>query len=124
MHAVVKDALTLTTIAVTYIFVAIQFRPIFGVFLTRNVILGTPLFGVLVRYRLHYMPVTKSVYQDTERLDGRLRIGDDKDDSFTYPTMFRNVYSIEVSTVDITWLQHFDRNVHTPGARSILQGRR
>lgn len=125
MHVVVQDSLTLIAIAIVYTLAALQLRPFFGVYLTKHVILGVPLFGALVRYRLHYVLKSEEParaqdverggkVQDVARSDEQGRRG------ITYPAMLRRVSKIEVS--DLYFYRQHTVDTQRAGLGGTLQG--
>ena len=124
MHAVLKDVFTLVSLAMTY-FVVAEFLPIFGQYLTRHVILGVPLFGVLVRYRLHYVSSANDIQTNGgDYCGGHGQAGSDEEGilGITYPAMLRRTYSVEVSNRCYTRGKDRLNNAYSSGTRSILQG--
>jgi hypothetical protein len=100
MPTLLKDAATLLAIAVIYSYTSgFTFHRTIGGYITHEVILGVPLFGVLVRYRLHCVAQASENNSRCSRDVARDEVQNEVDDSrqgITYPAMFRRTYGIEV----------------------------
>lgn len=94
------DAKTFFLVFVSFILLVHLF-PVGSSFLRFNVLLGVPIFGTLVRFRVNYTPKKK---EETVAGDGEVELGleevrtgaEGEENVRGYAHMLRRVYSVEV----------------------------
>lgn len=101
IHSCWADAKIFFLIFFAFILLVHTF-PIGSSFLSFNVLLGVPLFGTLVRFRVNYTPKQRkeTVAGDGEvelALEGERTAAEGEEKVRGYAHMMRRVYSVEVS---------------------------